>query len=82
MTRTDLQLPHDPLEIAAIMAPWPDEATEVDFAKIQFKATTNEALGKLVHWTQLLNMVVQDGLDLELHVFTDGSWRAKQGLGG
>ncbi|OLP79036.1 hypothetical protein AK812_SmicGene40723 [Symbiodinium microadriaticum] len=82
MTRVDLLLPHDPIEVAALFAPWPWESALLNLDSMNFKPPTNEAIKGLVTWDELLSLIEQHGLDTELHAYTDGSWRAKQGLGG
>ena len=82
LTRVELQLPHDPIEVAALFAPWPWEQKLSVLDSMTFKPATIEAMKDLIPWKELLPLIEQHGLETELHAYTDGSWRAKQGLGG
>ena len=82
VTRSHVHLPHDLKEIAVFMQTWQEWTPELELGKISFKQPTIEAISQMVHWSSLSSSLGHGASSPELHVYTDGSWKTKQKVGG
>ena len=81
LTDQSVELPCDEEALRAMSRPWPPDWLQADISKAKLKGPTKEQLKGHVHWSDLLANLRPGELP-EAHIYTDGAWNPKTGLGG
>ncbi|CAE7475223.1 unnamed protein product [Symbiodinium necroappetens] len=81
LTDQSVQLPCDEEALRAMSRTWPPDWLQADISQAKLKQPTKEQLKGHVHWSDLLASLRPGELP-EAHIYTDGAWNPKTGLGG
>ena len=76
-----VELPHDPLLVAAMMHPWPPDWLPPVVDNMELPTTTRLHISTWPHWSSMLSQLA-GGAAPQLHIYTDGSWSEGLEIGG